>query len=119
VTERNRHLYFDRGISVCEEWASSFEPFKRWADANGYSDDLILDREDNELGYCPANCRWVTVLESNRNRRTVKVTPEMADEIRQRIRAGKYGIQSQLAREYGVSPMTISDIKLGKTWPTS
>lgn len=119
VTDRNRSIYVDRGIRVCEEWAKSFEPFKRWAEANGYADGLFLDREDNELGYEPGNCRWVTPLESNRNRRTVKMTAVWAAEIRQRLVTGKYGIQRQLADEYGVSAMTISDIKRGKTWPTS
>ena len=27
---------------------------------NGYTDNLTIDRADNEKGYCPDNCRWVT-----------------------------------------------------------
>jgi len=37
-------------------------------------------------------------------------------EIRRRAAAGRWGIQAQLAREYGVDPMTIRDIVVGRNW---
>ena len=51
--------YGGRGISVCEDWLQ-FLDFKIWATANGYSEDLTLDRVNISLGYYPENCRWVT-----------------------------------------------------------
>lgn len=64
--------YGGRGITVCKEWADSFEKFRDWALANGYSDVLTIDRKDNDGNYEPNNCKWVTVAEQNQNKRNVK-----------------------------------------------
>ena len=54
------HRYGGRGITVCREWASSFLSFREWATANGYSDELSIDRINVDGNYCPENCRWVS-----------------------------------------------------------
>ena len=66
--------YQDRGIKVCDEWQKR-EVFFAWALDNGYSDNLELDRIDNEKGYEPNNCRWVTHLVNMRNRRKSTTAP--------------------------------------------
>jgi hypothetical protein len=65
--------YGERGINVCEEWRN-FIPFRDWALANGYDDDLTIDRIDNDRNYCPNNCRWATWKEQANNKRNTRRT---------------------------------------------
>ncbi len=60
--------YGGRGIDVCDEW-HSVDAFVRWGLANGWRSGLFIDRVDNDQGYHPANCRFVTATESQRNTR--------------------------------------------------
>ena len=65
--------YGGRGISVCDKW-QEFEPFYKWAIANGYKKRLEIDRIDNDGNYEPDNCRWVTSKQNCRNtRKNIKV----------------------------------------------
>jgi hypothetical protein len=65
--------YGNRGISVCKEWENNSKIFIEWALSNGYKKGLLLDRIDNDLGYFPANCRFVDYGVSNRNTRLLRI----------------------------------------------
>lgn len=64
--------YGGRGITVCEEWKNNFVNFQKWAEKNGYCDNLSIDRIDVNGNYEPSNCRWITMAEQQSNKRNNK-----------------------------------------------
>ena len=73
--------YGGKGIKVCSEWETDFNAFYEWAMANGYSDELSIDRKDNNKGYEPGNCRFVTQTAQIRNR-TISVNATISGETK-------------------------------------
>lgn len=66
---KNYKNYGGRNIKVCDEWLCDFQLFYYWAICNGYKKGLTLDRINVNGDYEPTNCRWVTQLEQQNNRR--------------------------------------------------
>lgn len=90
--------YGGRGITICDEWLNDFMAFYNWSMANGYQDNLTIDRIDNNKGYSPDNCRWVTMLEQAQNTsKNVNITYK-----------GKTQTISAWSRETGIPQNTIS-----------
>lgn len=63
-----KHLYFDKGIIICDEWLKNPFNFYNWAKENGYKKGLQIDRIDSNGNYCPDNCRFITPKENTNNR---------------------------------------------------
>lgn len=63
------HYYGERGIQICSEWLYDYQSFKLWAANNDYANNLTIDRKENDSGYSPDNCRWVTMKEQCNHRR--------------------------------------------------
>ena len=62
--------YGGRGISVCQDWENDFKSFYDWSIKNGYQEGLTIDRKNNDGNYCQENCRWVSMKEQARNKRS-------------------------------------------------
>lgn len=92
---RKRHLYYDKGITICERW-QKFENFL--ADMGERPVGLTLDRYPNKLGnYESGNCRWATPQQQSRN-----LTSNLSIEFE-----GKKLSGSELAELVGVKPGTL------------
>lgn len=61
--------YHGRGITVSPLWAKDFPAFRDWALSAGWAQGLEIDRIDNDSGYSPENCRFVTPSQNCRNKR--------------------------------------------------
>lgn len=96
--------YGGRGIKVCEAW-NHYEMFKLWALANGYQDNLTLDRIDVNGDYEPSNCRWATYKQqANNTRKNINLTLQ-----------GKTQSLQQWAEELGIPRTTIVN-RLRRGW---
>lgn len=107
--------YGGRGIKVCSEWKECFLTFKVWAEDNGYSDKLQIDRVDNDKDYCPNNCRFVTSAENIQNQSTTKLDLGKVKEIRE-LWVEREMTQEAIGKIYGVHQNLISRIVNNKIW---
>ena len=82
--------YGGRGISVCQKWSSSFLNFKEWAELNGYSKELSIDRINNDGNYEPNNCRWTNDNVQARNTRLLRSDNKSGYRNVNKTRSGKW-----------------------------
>ena len=69
--------YGGRGIKICDEWNNDYSCFREWALSHGYDPNAergkcTIDRIDNNGGYEPNNCRFVSMAIQNLNKRKRK-----------------------------------------------
>lgn len=97
--------YGGRGILLCAEWTDDFLSFYKWALSHGYSDRLTIDRINNNGNYEPNNCRFVSYVVQNNNRRSNHILTYN----------GKSQALTAWSRETGIPQATISN-RLKKGW---
>ena len=74
---RDSKNYYSRGITVCDEWQNDFMSFYNWSMENGYDDTLSIDRINNDKGYSPKNCRWISIGKQQSNKtNTIRINYE-------------------------------------------
>lgn len=125
------NAYGGRGIKICKEW-DDFQTFHDWACANGYSDELTIDRIDVNGDYCPENCRWIPFEQQANNKRTNhfivhdgkrKSIAEWANELGFSYSKLKYRIRKGMDEKLIFSKRTFSKkvvlcVETGKIYPS-
>ncbi len=105
---RENHSYYGdyggRGITICDEW-DDFTKFRDWAIANGYADNLTIDRIDSNGNYEPLNCRWATMKEQQNNRRSNRIVY---------YKGLKYTL-TELSEKAGINKTTLKE-RLNNGW---
>ena len=109
----NYPRYGGAGISICEQWASSFTAFFEHIGPRPSADHSV-DRIDNSKGYFPGNVRWATAAEQVQNSRTAKLTPDTVRAIRAAAAAGVP--TKALAEKYRIRDYSVRNVVKGYTW---
>lgn len=105
--------YGGRGIIMCNEWKTNFKSFYDWCINNGYSQELQIDRINNNGNYEPENCRFVTRTENIRNSSHTKLDANQVFHIRILCKT----FSQKVVREmYNISDSQISKIVLNQVW---
>lgn len=111
---RENHPHFQhyggKGISVCKEW-QDFTVFKEWAEANGYTNELTIERKENNGNYEPANCKWATRKEQSNNQTHSLLLRFSVEELKQ-IQIDY--VNTSLTKEDFCNEIGISDVSLYK-----
>jgi hypothetical protein len=95
--------YGAKGILVCNTWRESFKNFL--SDMGPCPPGCQIDRIDNNSGYSPENCRWITPKENMANRSISRIWIIDGREFRSTTDASK---------EFSVSAHTIRAWCLGR-----
>lgn len=96
--------HYKKTPNVCAEW-KDYTKFRDWAMVNGYSENLTIDRIDNNGDYEPSNCQWITHKENSGKDKLIFSDKECAAVYEARKQIGL--TQREMAQKLGVSRSTI------------
>jgi transposase-like protein len=104
------NVYGAKGVTVCDEWKSSYKAFKKWSLLNGYTDEMTIDKDElcelnniHPKKYSPETCIWKTASENAKNNE--KIPESDLEEIATRLDKGES--VHEIANVYGVKYKTV------------
>lgn len=113
-THKSRSSYFDRGITVCEDW-KDFEMFLE--DMGERPEGTTLDRKDNDKGYYAGNCEWATKKRQAQNRRSTVLDFDLSEKIRS-LKAEGISL-SKIAKLLGINESTVKNVLYRGDWAST
>jgi hypothetical protein len=86
----NRYKYYGgKGIDICEQWLENPPSFIEWSINNGWEPGKDIHRKDNDRGYYPDNCIFLSPKEHmHTHRKHLK-----DDDVK--VRSIKFGLTSE------------------------
>lgn len=100
--------YGGRGIKVCDRWLD-YRTFL--ADMGSRpADDMQIDRIDNDGGYEPGNCRWVTAKENSNNRgNSIRLDGMTVDQVAEALGMTYSGVYARIVRGWPIEKIIAAE----------
>lgn len=96
--------YGGKGLILCEKWHDfqgfyddMYGPYLSHAQEHG-EENTTIERKNNNLGYCPDNCRWATIQEQTEN---------IERHINHYLVNGEWLSISEISRKYQINANTL------------
>lgn len=110
--------YGGRGIKIEDCWLKDHGYFEEWCIENGYESGLQIDRIDVNGNYGPSNCRFVTNLENQNNKRnnhfyTAQGITLTSAEWERKFNIHRPGSISEYCRRHG---QALTELRLEHGW---
>jgi len=110
--------YGGNGVTIFDEWFK-YENFRNWSLQNGYSEDLVLDKDIlcDELKiypkiYSPSTCMWITSLE-NRDYSMKEYAKKVSQYNLDGTFVATYKSHNEASKQTGLSQSNISAVVRG------
>lgn len=76
-SSKSYEWYGKKRIHICSDWLNDPNTFIKWAIDHGYKDGMTIDRINENLWYCPSNCRWVSKEDNSKWKSTTNIIQVM------------------------------------------